>query len=164
MLRVRVRDVVVACPYLRLLGWDSAPAYRLYLSLCWYWDHNGTRRGHLIGAAAPAPGKRRAAEAVNVGGHLVNPAALRWYPALSPDDVAAMSYASGDLVTSGERRRKQRQRGREALHLVAPSAVTIRGVQIAGWCHPGSRFGDDSARSGGGVGTGVLSGAGSASR
>ena len=71
------------------------------------WDHNGTHRGHLIGAAAPAPGKRRAAEAVNVGGHLVNPAALRWYPALSPDDVAAMSYASGDLVTSGERRRKQ---------------------------------------------------------
>ena len=68
-----------------------------------------------------------------MGGHLVNPAALRWYPALSPDDVAAMSYASGDLVTSGERRRKQRQRGREALHLVAPSAVTIRGVQIAVW-------------------------------
>ena len=32
---------------------DSAPAYRLYLSLCWLWDRHGTAGGRLIGADPP---------------------------------------------------------------------------------------------------------------
>ncbi len=125
---------LVARPHLRLLGLDSAPAYRLYMSLCWYWDHYGTRRGRLIGADAPAPGKRPAAAAVNVSGRLINPVALRWYPALSPDDVAAMSYALGDLAADGTVRRNQRRAAREALERVAnvTGAIVVPAEQADG--------------------------------
>ena len=125
---------LVARPHLRLLGLDSAPAYRLYMSLCWYWDHYGTRRGRLIGADAPAPGKRPAAAGVNVSGRLINPAALRWYPALSPDDVAAMSYALGDLAADGTVRRNQRRAAREALERVTnvTGAIVVPAEQADG--------------------------------
>ena len=116
---------MVAREHLRLLGLDSAPAYRMYLSLCWLWDHYGTRRGRLIGTDAPQHGKRPTAAPVNVGGRLVNPAALHWYPALSPDDLAAMAYAPGDLATGGELRRKQRQRAGAALALVAEQTGAV---------------------------------------
>ena len=66
---------------------DSAPAYRLYLSLCWLWDRHGTAGGRLIGADQPI--------------HLVNPVALHRYPALSPDHLAQMAYATADLAAEG---------------------------------------------------------------
>ena len=108
---------LVSRHHLRLLGLDSAPAYRLYLSLCWLWDHYGTRRGRLIGADVPTSSKRRQrrVEPVRIDGRLINPAALHWYPALSPDDLAIMSYAPADLAPGGSTRRTQRQRAREAL-------------------------------------------------
>ena len=39
--------------HLRLLGLDSAPAFRLYLALCWLWDVHGTFQGRLIGTTIP---------------------------------------------------------------------------------------------------------------
>ena len=84
-------------------------------------------------ADAPAPGKRPAAAAVNVSGRLINPAALRWYPALSPDDVAAMSYALGDLAADGTVRRNQRRAAREALERVGERDRRNR------WCLPSGR-------------------------
>ena len=110
---------MVAREHLRLLGLDSAPAYRLYLSLCWLWDHYGTVRGRLIGADPPQR-HGKPVEPVEVGGHLVNPAALHHYPALTPDHLAVMSYAPADLALEGSStRRTQRHRAREALKRIA---------------------------------------------
>ena len=147
---------------LRLLGLDSAPAFRLYLALCWLWDRHGTFRGHLIGPThrevrrddagyvVGARGdvltdrggrpSRRAAhrEAVATGRRIVNPAALERYPALSPDDLAVMAYAPADLAAPRTaHRRVQRQRARSALELVAKvsgAAVlpTQRADQVVG--------------------------------
>ena len=90
---------------------------RLYLALCWFWDRYGTYGGRLIGADVPTPSspKRARVEPVRVGRRLVNPAALRWYPALSSDDLAMMAYAPRDIASGGAHRRVQRQRAREAL-------------------------------------------------
>ena len=110
---------LVAREHLRLLGLDSAPAYRLYLSLCWLWDRSGTVRGRLIATALP---KRRGkpVEPIKVGDHLVNPAVLYRYPALTPDHLAVMSYAPADLAKEGSSTRQtQRQRAREALDRIA---------------------------------------------
>ena len=138
---------MVAREHLRLLGLDSAPAYRMYLSLCWLWDHYGTRRGRLIGTDAPQHGKRPAAAPVNVGGRLVNPAALHWYPALSPDDLAAMAYAPGDLATPTAARAGRNGNARAlpwpwwpnrpAPWCCPPSARTVCAVAF-GCCHPRS--------------------------
>lgn len=86
---------MVAREHLRLLGLDSAPAYRLYLSPSWLWDHYGTVGGRLIGTAVPQrrDPKQPPVQPVKVDGRLVNPAALERYPALSPDDLAKMAYA-----------------------------------------------------------------------
>ena len=119
--------------HLRLLGLDSAPAYRLYLSLCWLWDHYGTIRGRLVGPTVPeAP--RRPVRPVRVGDLEVNPAALARYPVLSPDDMAAMAYAPADLADAGSTRRTQRQRAREALELVAnvTGAIVLPAVRPDG--------------------------------
>ena len=108
--------------HLRLLGLDSAPAYRLYLSLCWLWDHYGTVRGRLIGADTPQRSDRRRAPVrpVKVGDVSVNPAALHRYPMLTPDHLAAMAYAPADLAADDDpNRRNQRRRARAALDLVA---------------------------------------------
>ena len=113
---------MVSRAHLRLLGLDSAPAYRLYLSLCWYWDHYGTVGGRLIGVDAPQRrnSKRSPVQPVKVGGRLVNPATLHHYPALSPDDLATMSYAPADIApVDSSTRRTQRQRARKALDRVA---------------------------------------------
>lgn len=128
--------------HLRLLGLDSAPAFRLYLALCWLWDVHGTFRGRLIGATMPdakldkagyildAHGRhiterdgsasRRPTHkrAVRSGKRLINPAALKAYPLLSPDDLAVMAYAPADLAVSGARRRDQRRVARKALNLI----------------------------------------------
>ena len=112
---------MVAREHLRLLGLDSAPAYRLYLSLCWLWDHYGTVGGRLIGADVPQRRDRKQppVQPVKVGGRLVNPAALERYPVLSPDDLATMAYAPADLAADGDLRRQQRQRARKALERIA---------------------------------------------
>ena len=128
--------------HLRLLGLDSAPAFRLYLALCWLWDVHGTFHGRLIGTTIPdakldkagylvdAHGRhiterdgsasRRPTHkrAVRSGKRLINPAALKAYPPLSPDDLAVMAYAPADLATSGARRRDQRRVARKALNLI----------------------------------------------
>ena len=128
--------------HLRLLGLDSAPAFRLYLALCWLWDTHGTYRGRLIGPTVRkverddaglirdvrgrrvtehngTPSRRATHKrAVPTGGRIVNPAALEQYPALSPDDLAAMAYAPADLAIAGTRRRDQRRYARKALNLV----------------------------------------------
>ena len=130
--------------HLRLLGLDSAVAFRLYLALCWLWDAHGTYDGRLIGATVPeverdtagyvldARGEivterggrptRRATHkrAVQTGGRIINPAAMERYPALSPDDLAVMAYAPADLAADGSaRRRDQRRVARKALDLIA---------------------------------------------
>ena len=135
---------------LRLLGLDSAPAFRLYLALCWLWDRYGTFRGHLIGPThrevrrddagyvvgargdvltdrGGRPSRRAAhGQAVATGRRIVNPAALEHYPALSPDDLAVMSYAPADLATPRTaHRRVQRQRARSALELVAKMSGAV---------------------------------------
>ena len=133
----------------RLLGLDSAPAFRLYLALCWYWDHHGTVAGRLIGPTVPevrrnaegyvldARGEvvterggrpsRRATHprAVQIGGRAPNPAADR-FPALSPDDLAVMAYSPRDLAKpKTSTRRTQRQRAGEALGLIATMTDTL---------------------------------------
>ena len=129
--------------HLRLLGLDSAPAFRLYLALCWLWDIHGTFRGRLIGATMPDANLNKAGyildargrhvterdgsasrrpthkRAVRSGKRLINPAALKAYPPLSPDDLAVMAYAPADLAASGARRRDQRRVARKALNLIA---------------------------------------------
>ena len=116
---------MVARRHLRLLGLDSAPAYRLYLSLCWLWDHYGTVRGRLIGTAPPLR-RGKPVKPAEVGGYLVNPAALHRYPALSPDHLAVMSYAPADLAQEGSStRRTQRQRAREALARIAAQTGAV---------------------------------------
>ena len=137
--------------HLRLLGLDSAPAFRLYLALCWLWDVHGTFRGRLIGTTIPdakldkagyildAHGRhiterdgsasRRPTHkrAVRSGKRLINPAALKVYPPLSPDDLAVMAYAPANLAASGARRRDQRRVARKALNLIADlTRATIR--------------------------------------
>lgn len=128
--------------HLRLLGLDSAPAFRLYLALCWLWDTHGTYRGRLVGPTVRrverddaglirdvrgrrvperngTPSRRAThRRAVPTGGRTVNPAALEQYPALSPDDLAIMAYAPADLAGAGTRRRDQRRYARKALNLV----------------------------------------------
>jgi hypothetical protein len=128
--------------HLRLLGLDSAPAFRLYLALCWLWDVHGTFHGRLIGTTMPdakldtagyildAHGRhiterdgsasRRPTHkrAVRSGKRSINPAALKAYPPLSPDDLAVMAYAPADLAASGARRRDQRRVARKALNLI----------------------------------------------
>ena len=47
------RGPMVDRGYIRLLGLDSAPSFRLYLSLCWLWDTHGTFKGRLIGPTVP---------------------------------------------------------------------------------------------------------------
>ena len=124
---------MVSRAHLRLLGLDSAPAYRLYLSLCWLWDRHGTAGGRLIGADPPI--RKGQVEGVNVGGHLVNPVALHRYPALSPDHLAQMAYATADLAAEGSStRRTQRQQAREALDRVADQtgAVVVPAPGAAG--------------------------------
>ncbi len=133
----------------RLLGLDSAPAFRLYLALCWYWDHHDTVAGRLIGPTVPevrrnaegyvldARGEvvterggrpsRRATHprAVQIGGRAPNPAADR-FPALSPDDLAVMAYSPRDLAKpKTSTRRTQRQRAGEALDLIATMTDTL---------------------------------------
>ena len=128
--------------HLRLLGLDSAPAFRLYLALCWLWDVHGTFQGRLIGTTMPeakvdpagyildAHGRhiterdgsasRRPTHkrAVRSGKRSINQAALTAYPPLSPDDLAVMAYAPADLADSGARRRDQRRVARKALNLI----------------------------------------------
>ena len=66
---------MVAREHLRLLGLDSAPAYRLYLSLCWLWDYYGTVGGRLIGTDVPQRRDRKQplVQPVKVDGRLVTP-------------------------------------------------------------------------------------------
>ena len=116
---------MVARKHLRLLGLESAPAYRLYLSLCWLWDYYGTVRGRLIGASPPQR-RDKPVEPVEIGGHLVNPVALQRYPTLAPDHLAVMSYAPADLALEGSStRRTQRQRAREALNRIATQTGAV---------------------------------------
>ena len=110
--------------YIRLLGLDSAPSFRLYLSLCWLWDTHGTFKGRLIGPTVPevhrdddgyvvdARGRvaterggrpsRRATHrhAVRTGGRIINPAALEHYPALSPNDLSCELRSSMRSISS----------------------------------------------------------------
>ena len=135
--------------HVRLLGLDSAPAFRLYLALCWMWDRRGTFNGHLIGATVPEVRRNDAGYVVDARGDLVtekgrptrrathrravhtgqripNPEALRRYPALSPDDLAVMAYAAADLAEPGTSyRRKQRQRARATLDKVAKMTGSV---------------------------------------
>ena len=135
--------------HLRLLGLDSAPAFRLYLALCWLWDTHGTFRGRLIGASVReverdgaglirdvrgqyvpegdgTPSRRATHKrAVPTGRRIVNPAALKQYPALSPDDLAVMAYPPANLAARGSTRRMQRLRAREALTLVTKVSGAI---------------------------------------
>jgi hypothetical protein len=129
--------------HLRLLGLDSAPAFRLYLALCWLWDTHGTYRGRLIGPTVRkverddaglirdvrghrvsehngTPSRRATHKrAVPTGGRIINPTALEQYPALSPDDLAVMAYSPANLASGGVRRRDQRRVARKALDFVA---------------------------------------------
>ncbi|MDE0229995.1 MAG: hypothetical protein OXJ62_14180 [Spirochaetaceae bacterium] len=116
---------MVARDHLRLLGLDSAPAYRLYLSLCWYWDHYGTIRGRLIGAD-PSQRRGKPVPPVEVDGKQINPAALHRYPALTPDHLATMAYAPADLKDEGtSSRRRQRQLARAALDRIAKQTGAV---------------------------------------
>ena len=115
---------MVSRAHLRLLGLDSEPAYRLYLSLCWLWDRHGTAGGRLIGADPPT--RKGHQVEVNVGGRLVNPVALYHYPLLSPDHLAQMAYSTADLAAEGSStRRTQRQQAREALDWVADQTGAV---------------------------------------
>ena len=88
------------------------------------WDRHGTAGGRLIGADPPI--RKGQVEGVNVGGHLVNPVALHRYPALSPDHLAQMAYATADLAAEGSStRRTQRQQAREALDRVADQTGAV---------------------------------------
>lgn len=117
---------MVARDHLRLLGLDSAPAYRLYLSLCWYWDHHGTAAGRLIGTAPPQRRKGKPVPPVMVGDTPINPAALHRYPPLTPDHLAQMAYAPADLRAEGtSTRRRQRQLARAALDRIAEQTGAV---------------------------------------
>ena len=147
-------------PTLRRYGVESAPAYRAYLSLCWYWDRYGTVNGSMIGATRPevrrdevgyvldARGSvvtehgqptRRAThlKAVHTGKRESNPAVTQ-YPVLSSDDLVRMCYPEVAITESG--RRSQALRARETLeamqhdgvvHLIeAVDATGTRGVRV----------------------------------
>ena len=132
---------MVARDHLRLLGLDSAPAYRLYLSLCWYWDHYGATDGRLIGAEPPQR-HGKPTPPVKVGDQLVNPVALHRYQPLTPDHLAQMAYAPADLAEEGSStRRAQRQRAREALDRIL-DANGRRGDSVA---RPGDWHGASAA-------------------
>ena len=63
--------------------------------------------------------------------------ALHRYPALSPDHLAQMAYATADLAAEGtSMRRTQRQQAREALDRVADQtgAVVVPAPGAAGPC------------------------------
>ena len=138
------RGPMIDRTHLRMLGSDSAPAFRLYLSLCWLWDTYGTFRGRLIGATLPeverddagyildvrgcrVPEKDGTAsrrpthkKAVRTGRRIINSAALTQYPALSRDDLAVMAYPPAALGPHGSsKRRDQRAAASKALDLVA---------------------------------------------
>ena len=76
---------------------DSAPAYRLYLSLCWLWDRHGTAGGRLIGADPPI--RKGQVEGVNVGGHLVNPVAREALDRVADQTGAVVVPAPGAAGT-----------------------------------------------------------------
>lgn len=147
-------------PTLRRYGVESAPAYRAYLSLCWYWDHYGTVNGSMISATLPevqrdktgyvldARGNvvaehgnptRRATHprAVHTGRREANPAVMQ-YPVLISDDLVRMCYPEVAITESG--RRSQALRARETLeamqhdgivHLIeAVDASGKRGVRV----------------------------------
>ena len=130
-------------PTLRRYGVESAPAYRAYLSLCWYWDRYGTVNGSMIGATRPevrrdragyvldARGKvvtehgqptRRAThlKAVHTGKREPNPAATQ-YPVLSPTDLVRMCYP--DVAKSASGRSMQAQRAHETLEAMERDGV-----------------------------------------
>ena len=130
-------------PTLRRYGVESAPAYRAYLSLCWYWDRYGTVNGSMVGATRPevrrdaagyvldARGNvvtehgqptRRAThlKAVHTGRRESNPAVMQ-YPVLSSDDLVRMCYP--EVAKNANTRRVQALRARETLEAMQRDGV-----------------------------------------
>ena len=130
-------------PTLRHYGVESAPAYRAYLSLCWYWDRYGTVNGSMIGATRPEVGRDKAGYVLDARGNVVtehgqptrrathlkavhtgrrepNPSAIQ-YPVLSPDDLVRMCYP--DVAMSASGRRVQALRARETLETMQGDGV-----------------------------------------
>ena len=141
-------------PTLRRYSVESAPAYRAYLSLCWYWDRYGTVNGSMISATRPevrrdevgyvldARGSvitehgqptRRAThlKAVHTGKRESNPAVTQ-YPVLSSDDLVRMCYPEVAETESG--RRSQALRARETLEAIQHDGVVhvIEAVEASG--------------------------------
>ena len=141
-------------PTLRRYGVESAPAYRAYLSLCWYWDRYGTVNGSMVSATRPevrrdtagyvldARGNvvtehgqptRRAThlKAVHTGQREANPAVMQ-YPVLNTDDLVRMCYPEVAITESG--RRSQALRARETLEAMQHDGVVhlIEAVDASG--------------------------------
>ena len=73
---------------------------------------------------------------------MVNPVALHRYPALSPDHLAQMAYATADLAAEGSStRRTQRQQARAALDRVADQTGAV--VVLPAASHKAAHDGKD---------------------
>ena len=130
-------------PTLRRYGVESAPAYRAYLSLCWYWDRYGTVNGSMIGATRPEVRRNEAGYVLDARGNVVtehgeptrrathlkavhtgkrepNPAVTQ-YPVLSADDLVRMCYP--DVATGDSARKMQGLRARETLEVMQCDGV-----------------------------------------
>ena len=130
-------------PTLRRYGVESAPAYRAYLSLCWYWDRYGTVNGSMIGATRPEVRRNEAGyvldarsnvvtehgnpsrrathpRAVHTGKRESNPAVTQ-YPVLSSDDLVRMCYP--EVAENENTRRSQALRARETLEAMQRDGV-----------------------------------------
>ena len=106
-------------PTLRGYGVSSAPAYRAYLAATYQWDEYLTHRGHIVQATRPVVKRDEDAcildrngrrilgkngqpvrswnhpKAVHVGEREDNPAAARFAPLLTRDDIISMTNPSG---------------------------------------------------------------------
>ena len=143
-------------PTLRRYSVESAPAYRAYLSLCWYWDRYGTVNGSMISATRPEVQRdetgyvldtrgnvvtehgnptRRATHprAVHTGRRESNPTVIQ-YPVLSAADLVRMCYP--EVAPSASARSMQAQRARETLETMQRDGVVtlIKAEDASGKC------------------------------
>ena len=129
-------------PTLRGYGLHSAPAYRAYLAATYQWDEYLTNAGHIVQATRPVvkrdddsnildrngqrilgkngqPVRRwNHPKAVRLGEREDNPAAARFAPLLTRDDIISMANPGGT-----DRSRQAFRDARKALEMMAADGV-----------------------------------------